>query len=265
MTPKSTFKIVEIFSEKDSKRVDENVKSNGSPQKKILKNVSKPNLTKKGKEKVVIPKSDIASSSKGTNVNIPKKDPSFMKNQSFFKKPKQKSQNFTQHNTTSKLRSQSYKSTNRDFSNVIDNHLRKGSRVSKENGTKEGVCPPPFAPKYRFAKNRFSNVDVFRRTNRLVTKTSFNSDGCVNSMNSYANVARCGNCCCLGANDFGHKRHAYNWFGYYDDSYYYPMHDKSKKTKPKKRSPKKEKVAKQAVTPNQKGPIYKWVLKPVST
>ena len=113
-----------------------------------------------------------------------------------------------------------------------------------------------FAPKSRFAENKFSNVDVFRKTNKHVAQTSFNCVGCVNSMKCYVNISRCGTCCCHSANYFGNKCHANNWFGYYDD-YFYSLHAKSKRSKPKKKAPKKIKVVKQGVTPNPKGPNYK--------
>ena len=83
-------------------------------------------------------------------MKVPRKDPSFVKNQSFFRKQKGQSHNFTRQNTSHMSHSRNYKSTNRNFSNVTDYYVRKGSRVSKENGMKEGVCPPPFAPKSRF-------------------------------------------------------------------------------------------------------------------
>ena len=82
-------------------------------------------------------------------------------------------------------------------------------------------------------------------------------------MNCFANSSRCGNYRNSGANDVRQKRHAHNWFGYYDNYYYYPMHAKSKKTKPKKRSHKKEKVIKQIIAHNLRGPIFEWVPKSV--
>ena len=57
--PKSTVKIVEIFPEKDLKRVDENDKSNAHFKKKSLKNVYKLVFINKEKEKVITPKNNI--------------------------------------------------------------------------------------------------------------------------------------------------------------------------------------------------------------
>ena len=115
----------------------------------------------------------------------------------------------------------------------------------------------------RVEKNRFPNVNVFCNNNRYVPKTSFSSDVYVKSMNYYGNVSRHGNYRSYGANDNGRKRHANNWFGFYNDNYNYLMHAISKKTETKKRFPKKEKVIKQIITPNMRGPIFDWVPKSV--
>ena len=80
-------------------------------------------------------------------------------------------------------------------------------------------------------------------------------------MNYFANSLHCGNCRHLGANDVRQKHRVYNWFGYYDNYYNYPMHAKSKKIKPKRTTPKKEKIIKQTTDSNKKGPIFKWVPK----
>ena len=158
--------------------------------------------------------------------------------------------------------SRNCKSTNLKFANVTDRYVRKDNLVSTKNGSKEGVCQPPFAPKSRFSNDRFSNVDVLRKINRHVKTTSPNSFGYVNSMNDFANSSNCGNCRYLGANDVRQRHRAYNWFGYYDNYYNYPMHAKTKKSKSKETTIKKEKIIKTTAT-NKRGPIFKWVPKSV--
>ncbi|KAJ9538853.1 LOW QUALITY PROTEIN: hypothetical protein OSB04_031586 [Centaurea solstitialis] len=137
--PKSTVQTSEIVSDDCTNRVGENGRSSGQSKPG---NVVSPKLSRKekGKDKMVTPESEVASSSR-TNVNVPKKNKRFRKPKNATK-PKEHSHNFTpkkKHLTYSLSKCQ--------------------RRKNKESGSKEGSRPKPFAHKPSFMKNNFSNDD----------------------------------------------------------------------------------------------------------
>ncbi|KAJ9544769.1 hypothetical protein OSB04_024476 [Centaurea solstitialis] len=92
MAPKSTVQISEIVSDDSTNRVGENGRSSGQSKPG---NKAPPKLSRKdkGKDKLVTPESEVASSSR-TNVNVPKKNRRFRKRKNATK-PKEHSHNFT--------------------------------------------------------------------------------------------------------------------------------------------------------------------------
>ncbi|KAJ9542052.1 hypothetical protein OSB04_028558 [Centaurea solstitialis] len=155
MAPKSTVQISEIVSDDCTNRVSENGRS---PDTSKPGNIVPPKPTQKdkGKDKVITPESEVASSSR-SNVNVPKKNKSFRKPKNS-SKPKGHSHNFHPKNNTSHSNSQNVKSKNHTSRNVRDDHLRNDRHRAKENGTKEGNHLKPFAHKPRFTNNRFHSV-----------------------------------------------------------------------------------------------------------
>ncbi|KAJ9536572.1 hypothetical protein OSB04_un000221 [Centaurea solstitialis] len=156
MAPKSTVQISEIVSDDSTNRVGENGRSSGQSKPG---NKAPPKLSRKdkGKNKVVTPESEVASSSR-TNVNVPKKNRRFRKRKNA-SKPKEQSHNFTPKKNPSHTHSPNVKGTNRGSQNVTDQNMRNGRRKNKESGSKEGSHPKPFAHKPSFMKNNFSNFD----------------------------------------------------------------------------------------------------------
>ncbi|KAJ9542492.1 hypothetical protein OSB04_028998 [Centaurea solstitialis] len=154
--PKSTVQISEIVSDDSTNRVGENGRSSGQSK---LGNKAPPKLSRKdkGKDKLVTPESEVASSSR-TNVNVPKKNRRFRKRKNATK-PKEHSHNFTPKKNTSHTHSPNVKGTNCGFQNVTDQNMRNGRRKNKESGSKEGSRPKPFAHKPSFMQNNFSNFD----------------------------------------------------------------------------------------------------------
>ncbi|KAJ9538357.1 hypothetical protein OSB04_031090 [Centaurea solstitialis] len=144
MAPKSTVQISEIVSDECTNRVGENGRSSGQSKPG---NMAPPKLSRKdkGKDKLVTPESEVASSSR-TNVNVPKKNKRFRKRKNATK-PKEHSHNFTPKKYTSHTHSPNVKGTNRGSSNVKDQNVRNGRRKNKESGSKEGSRPKPFAHK----------------------------------------------------------------------------------------------------------------------
>ncbi|KAJ9548250.1 LOW QUALITY PROTEIN: hypothetical protein OSB04_020793 [Centaurea solstitialis] len=257
MAPKSTVQISEIVSDDSTKRVGENGRS--SDQSKPG-NKAPPKLSRKdkGKDKLVTPESEVASSSR-TNVNVPKKNRRFRKRKNSTK-PKEQSHNFNPKKNPSHTHSPNVKGTNRGSQNVTDQNMRNGRRKNKESGSKEGSRPKPFAHKPSYMKNNFSNF-VHHRTNRHVPRTPFQCYECehiVYGCNS--------NFCCQNQFRFGYCANAFvndyfvpNYHGFYNHGYHH-THNKRSNPKPKQKSPskgKQEHVSKPA-NPNQKGPIPKW-------
>ncbi|KAJ9559742.1 hypothetical protein OSB04_004902 [Centaurea solstitialis] len=257
MAPKSTVQISEIVSDDCTNRVGENGRTSGQSKPG---NKAPPKLSRKdkGKDKVVTPESEVASSSR-TNVNVPKKNKRFRKRKNA-SKPKEQSHNFTPKKNPSHTHSPNVKGTNRGFQNVTDQYMRNGRSKNKESGSKEGSRPKPFAHKPSYMKNNFSNF-VHHRTNRHVPRTPFQCYECehiVYGCNS--------NFCCQNQFRFGYCANAFvndyfvpNYHGFYNHGYHH-THNKRPNPKPKQKySPKgkQEHVSKPA-NPNQKGPNTKW-------
>ncbi|KAJ9565746.1 hypothetical protein OSB04_001712 [Centaurea solstitialis] len=156
MAPKSTVQISEIVSDDCTNRVGENGRSSGQ-SKPGNKTPLKLSRKDKGKDKLVTPESEVASSSR-TNVNVPKKNRRFRKRKNTTK-PKEHSHNFTPKKNASHTHSPNVKSTNRGSQNVTDQNMRNDRRKNKESGSKEGSRLKPFAHKPSFMQNNFSNFD----------------------------------------------------------------------------------------------------------
>ncbi|KAJ9540906.1 hypothetical protein OSB04_027412 [Centaurea solstitialis] len=156
MAPKSTVQISEIVSDDSTNKVGEKGRSSGQSKPG---NKAPPKLSRKdkGKDKLVTPESEVASSSR-TNVNVPKKNRRFRKRKNATK-PKEQSHNFTPKKNPSHTHSPNVKGTNRGFQNVTDHYMRNGRSKNKESGSKEGSRPKPFAHKPSYMKNNFSNFD----------------------------------------------------------------------------------------------------------
>ncbi|KAJ9560873.1 hypothetical protein OSB04_006033 [Centaurea solstitialis] len=178
MAPKSTVQISEIVSDDCTNRVGENGRSSGQckPGNKTLPKLSRKD---KGKDRLVTPESEVASSSR-TNVNVPKKNRRFRKRKNATK-PKEQSHNFTPKKNTSHTHSPNVKGTNRGSQNVTDQYMRNGRRKNKESGSKEGSRPKPFAHKPSFMKNNFSNF-IYHRTNRHDGHVWYMDSGCSKHM-----------------------------------------------------------------------------------
>ncbi|KAJ9547551.1 hypothetical protein OSB04_020094 [Centaurea solstitialis] len=204
-------------------------------------NMAPPKLSRKdkGKDKLVTPESEVASSSR-TNVNVPKKNRRFRK-QKNATKPKEHSHNFTPKKNTSHTHSPNVKGTNRGFQNVTDQNMRNGRRKNKESGSKEGSRPKPFAHKPSFMKNNFSNF-VYHRTNRLVPRTPFQCYECEHIVYGCHSNFRCQNQFRFGycANAFVNDYFVPNYHGFYNHGYHH-THNKKPNPKPKQKSPPKGK------------------------
>ncbi|KAJ9564628.1 hypothetical protein OSB04_000594 [Centaurea solstitialis] len=255
--PKSTVQISEIVSDDSTNRVGENGRS--SDQSKSG-NKAPPKLSRKdkGKDKVVTPESEVASSSR-TNVNVPKKNRRFQKRKNATK-PKEQSHNFTPKKNSSHTHSPNVKGTNCGSQNVTDQNMRNGRRKNKESGSKEGSRPKPFAHKPSYMKNNFSNF-VHHRTNRHVPRTPFQCYECEHIVYGCNSNFRCQNQFRFGycANAFVNDYFVTNYHGFYNHGYHH-THNKRPNPKPKQKSPskgKQEHVSKPA-NPNQKGPNTKW-------
>ncbi|KAJ9554618.1 hypothetical protein OSB04_018663 [Centaurea solstitialis] len=234
--PKSTVQISEIVSDDSTNRVGENGRSSGQSKSG---NKAPPKLSRKdkGKDKVVTPESEVASSSR-TNVNVPKKNRRFQKRKNATK-PKEQSHNFTPKKNSSHTHSPNVKGTNCGSQKVTDQNMRNGRRKNKESGSKEGSRPKPFAHKPSYMKNNFSNF-VPHRTNRHVPRTPFQCYECehiVYGCNS--------NFCCQNQFRFGYCANAFvndyfvpNYHGFYNHGYHH-THNKRPNPKPKQKySPK---------------------------
>ncbi|KAJ9538685.1 hypothetical protein OSB04_031418 [Centaurea solstitialis] len=262
MAPKSTVQISEIVSDDCTNRVGENGRSLGQSKPGNMA-PSKLSRKDKGKDKLVTPESEVASSSR-TNVNVPKKNKRFRKRKNATK-PKEHSHNFTPKKNTSHTHSPNVKGTNRGSQNVTDQNMRNGRHKNKESGSREGSRPKPFAHKPSFMKNNFSNF-VYHRTNRHVPRTPFQCYECEHIVYGCHSNFRCQNQFRFGycANAFVNDYFVPNYHGFYNRGYHH-THNKKPNPKPKQKSPpkgKQEPVSKPA-NPNQKGPIPKWVPKNV--
>ncbi|KAJ9553548.1 hypothetical protein OSB04_017593 [Centaurea solstitialis] len=256
-TPKSTVQISEIVSDDCTNGAGENGRSPGTSKPGNVTPI-KPTRKDKGKEKVITPESEVASSSR-TNESVPKKNNRFQKPKNS-SKPKGHSHNFHPKNTTSPSNSQNDKNKNHTSRNVRDDHLRNGRHRAKENGTKEGGRPKPFAHKTRNMKNRFFN-DGFHRTYSHVPHTLFNFHDCEHVAYGYRSDFRCRNCFHFGfcANAFVNDCYAHNYYGFYNHAYHHhTYHAKKHNSKPKKKTPKKSKEESEPAGTNPKGPIHKW-------
>ncbi|KAJ9551406.1 hypothetical protein OSB04_015451 [Centaurea solstitialis] len=219
-------------------RVGENGRSSGQSKPG---NKAPPKLSRKdkGKDKVVTPESEVASSSR-TNVNVPKKNRRFQKRKNATK-PKEQSHNFTPKKNSSHTHSPNVKGTNCGSQNVTDQNMRNGRRKNKESGSKEGSRPKPFAHKPSYMKNNFSNF-VHHRTNRHVPRTPFQCYECehivygCNSNFHCQNQFRFGYC----ANAFVNDYFVPNYHGFYNHGYHH-THNKRPNPKPKQKSPSKSK------------------------
>ncbi|KAJ9545769.1 hypothetical protein OSB04_025476 [Centaurea solstitialis] len=257
MAPKSTVQISEIVSDDCTNRVGENGRSSGQSKPG---NKAPPKLSRKdkGKDKLVTPESEVASSS-CTNVNVPKKNKRFRKRKNATK-PKEHSHNFTPKKNSSHTHSPNVKGTNRGSQNVTDQNMRNGKSKNKESGSKEGSRPKPFAHKPSFMQNKISNF-VYHRTNRHVPRTPFQCYECEHIVYGCHSNFRCQNQFRFGycANAFENDYFVPNYHGFYNSGYHH-THNKKPNPKPKQKSPpkgKQEPVSKPA-NPNQKGPIPKW-------
>ncbi|KAJ9543964.1 hypothetical protein OSB04_023671 [Centaurea solstitialis] len=257
MAPKSTVQISEIVSDDCTNRVGENGRSSGQSKPG---NKAPPKLSRKdkGKDKLVTPESEVASSSR-TNVNVPKKNRRFRKRKNATK-PKEHSHNFTPKKNASHTHFPNVKGTNRGFQNVTDQNMRNGRRKNKESGSIEGSRSKPFTHKPSFMQNNFSNF-VYHRTNRHVPRTPFQCYECEHIVYGCHSNFRCQNQFRFGysANAFVNDYFVPNYHGFYNCGYHH-THNKKPNPKPKQKSPpkgKQEPVSKPA-NPNQKGPIPKW-------
>ncbi|KAJ9542691.1 hypothetical protein OSB04_029197 [Centaurea solstitialis] len=205
MAPKSTIQISEIVSDDCTNRVGENGRSSGQSKPG---NMAPPKLSRKdkGKDKLVTPESEVASSSR-TNVNVPKKN----------------------------------RRTNRGSQNVTDQNMRNGRCKNKESGSKEGSRPKPFAHKPSFMQNNFSNF-VYHRTNRHVPRTPFQCYECEHIVYGCHSNFRCQNQFRFGycANAFVNDYFVPNYHGFYNRGYHH-THNKKHNPKPKQKSPPKGK------------------------
>ncbi|KAJ9560782.1 hypothetical protein OSB04_005942 [Centaurea solstitialis] len=238
MAPKSTVQISEIVSDDCTNRVGENGRSSGQSKPG---NKAPPKLSwkDKGKDKLVTPESEVASSSR-TNVNVPKKNRRFRKRKNATK-PKEHSHNFTPKKNSSHTHSPNVKGTNRGSQNVTDQNMRNGRRKNKESGSKEGSRPKPFAHKPSFMKNNFSNF-VNHRTNRHVPRTPFQCYECEHIVYGCYSNFRCQNQFRFGycANAFVNDYFVPNYHGFYNHGYHH-THNKKSNPKPKQKSPPKGK------------------------
>ncbi|KAJ9542272.1 hypothetical protein OSB04_028778 [Centaurea solstitialis] len=236
--PKSTVQISEIVSDDSTNRVGENGRSSGQSKSG---NKAPPKLSQKdkGKDKLVTPESEVASSSR-TNVNVPKKNRRFRKRKNATK-PKEQSHNFTPKKKPSHTHSPNVKGTNRGSQNVTDQNMRNGRRKNKESGSKEGSRPKPFAHKPSFMKNNFSNF-VYHRTNRHVPRTPFQCYECEHIVYGCHSNFRCQNQFRFGycANAFVNDYIVPNYHGFYNHGYHH-THNKKPNPKPKQKSPPKGK------------------------
>ncbi|KAJ9544634.1 hypothetical protein OSB04_024341 [Centaurea solstitialis] len=234
MAPKSTVQVSEIVSDDSTNRVGENGRSSGQSKPG---NKAPPKLSPKdkGKDKLVTPKSEVASSSR-TNVNVPKKNRRFRKRK-HATKPKEHSHNFTPKKNTSHTHSPNVKGTNRGSSNVTDKNMRNGRRKNKESGSKEGSRPKPFAHKPSFMQNKFSNF-VYHRTNRHVPRTPFQCYECEHIVYGCHSNFHCQNQFGFGycANAFVNDYFVPNYDGFYNRGYHH-THNKKPNSKPKQKSP----------------------------
>ncbi|KAJ9545259.1 hypothetical protein OSB04_024966 [Centaurea solstitialis] len=219
------------------------LKSKSTPK---VRNVVSPKLSRKdkGKDKVVTPESEVASSSRTNNAT----------------KPKEHSHNFTPKKNASHTHSPNVKGTNRGFQNVTDQNMRNGRHKNKKIGSKEGSRPKPFAHKPSFMQKNFSNF-VYHRTNRHVPRTPFQCYECEHIVYGCHSNFRCQNQFRFGycANAFANDYFVPNYHGFYNRGYHH-THIKKSNPKPKQKSPpkgKQEPVSKPANL-NQKGPIPKW-------
>ncbi|KAJ9562108.1 hypothetical protein OSB04_007268 [Centaurea solstitialis] len=236
--PKSTVQISEIVSDDCTNRVGKNGRSSGQskPGNKVPPKLSRKD---KGKDKLVTPESEVASSSR-TNVNVPKKNRRFRKRKNATK-PKEHSHNFTPKKNTSHTHSPNVKGTNCGSSNVTDQNVRTGRRKNKESGSKEGSRPKPFAHKPSFMQNNFSNF-VYHRTNRHVPRTPFQCYECEHIVYGCHSNFRCQNQFRFGycANAFVNDYFVPNYHGFYNRGYHH-THNKKPNPKPKQKSPPKGK------------------------
>ncbi|KAJ9542154.1 hypothetical protein OSB04_028660 [Centaurea solstitialis] len=220
-------------------------------------NMVPPKLSRKdkGKDKMITPESEVASSSRA-NVNVPKKNKRFRKPKNTTK-PMEHSHNFTPKKNTSHTHSQNVKSKNHTCRNVRGDHLRNDRHRAKESRSKEGNRPKPFAHKPRFANNIFHSH---------VPHTPFNFHVCEHVAYGYCSDFCCQNCFHFGycANAFVNDYYAPNYFGFYNHHNHFP-HAMKRKSKPKKKTPKRSKEESEPAVTNPKGPIPKWVPKNVCT
>ncbi|KAJ9548100.1 hypothetical protein OSB04_020643 [Centaurea solstitialis] len=219
-------------------RVGENGRSSGQSKPG---NKAPPKLSRKdkGKDKLVTPESEVASSSR-TNVNVPKKNRRFRKRKNTTKQ-KEHSHNFTPKKNPSHTHSPNVKGTNRGSQNVTDQNMRNGRRKNKESGSKEGSRPKPFAHKPSYMKNNFSNF-VYHRTNRHVPRTPFQCYECEHIVYGCHSNFRCQNQFRFGycANAFVNDYFVTNYHGFYNHGYHH-THNKRPNPKPKQKSPPKGK------------------------
>ncbi|KAJ9545582.1 hypothetical protein OSB04_025289 [Centaurea solstitialis] len=219
-------------------RVGENGRSSGQSKSG---NKAPPKLSRKdkGKDKLVTPESEVASSSR-TNVNVPKNNRRFRKRKNATK-PKEQSHNFTPKKKPSHTHSPNVKGTNRGSQNVTDQNMRIGRRKNKESGSKEGSHPKPFAHKPSFMQNNFSNF-VYHRTNRHVPRTPFQCYECEHIVYGCHSNFRCQNQFRFGycANAFVNDYFVPNYHGFYNRGYHH-THNKKPNPKPKQKSPPKGK------------------------
>ncbi|KAJ9538141.1 hypothetical protein OSB04_030874 [Centaurea solstitialis] len=238
MAPKSTVQISEIVLDDSTNRVGENGRSSGQSKPG---NKAPPKLSRKdkGKDKLVTPESEVASSSR-TNVNVPKNNRRFRKRKNTTK-PKEHSHNFTPNKNPSHTHSPNVKGTNRGLQNVTDQNMRNGRCKNKESGSKEGSRPKPFAHKPSFMKNNFSNF-VYHRTNRHVPRTPFQCYECAHIVYGCHSNFRCQNQFRFGycANAFVNDYFVPNYHGFYNHGYHH-THNKRPNPKPKQKSPPKGK------------------------
>jgi len=199
--PKSTVKIVEIFPEKDSKRVDENDKSNGPSKKKNLKNVYKPVFINKEKEKVFTPKAKIPGCFKTASKPV-----------------------FQKHHHPGKFSNvHSHSSRFSDFKSFVksDNRFKKFKQVWRVKGsTYEVDNKKSFVHKSNLKKNNISHSKSFVKSDFIYSD---------NKLIRWSQKKFC--CSYCGTNDFVKKEYVNSWYDYYNVLNY-------KSTTPNQKGPK---------------------------
>ncbi|KAJ9558101.1 hypothetical protein OSB04_012715 [Centaurea solstitialis] len=162
MAPKSTVQISEIVSDDSTNRVGENGRSSGQSKPG---NKAPPKLSRKdkGKNKLVTPESEVASSSR-TNVNVPKKNRRFRKRKNATK-PKEQSHNFTPKKNASHTHSPNVKGTNHRSPNVTDQNMRNGRRKNKFGYCANAFVNDYFVPNYHGFYNHGYHHTHIKRPN----------------------------------------------------------------------------------------------------